>query len=203
MWGSWDWSIEPLACQKKNTQNILYNLAYSNKQQYFTSSNCYVAECLNLGTNRLSMSLDHSVVIIFQVIFWCSFFLFSVREVSFSNLFHFFLGEKVFAKTCQRRSNRKDNLNRVNIWIPDLVCHESFSLMTSSEAASLNSWQVFLLRWTLVQQNIGSWLQPMVVLTCPNKCSTQNSNGSVTTEHCLVKHSGRVVSMGSLWVARV
>ena len=47
-------------------------------------------------------------------------------------------------------------------------------LETSSRMARLNSGQVFLLRCTLVQQNISSWLQPVCGLTCPNKCSSQS-----------------------------
>ena len=49
----------------------------------------------------------------------------------------------------------------------------SFWLMTSSKTACLNSGGACLLRCRLVQWNICSWLQPVGVLTCPNKCSSQ------------------------------
>ena len=46
--------------------------------------------------------------------------------------------------------------------------------MTSSKTVLLNCRRVYLLMCTFVQQNINSWLLPVLVLTCRNKCSSQN-----------------------------
>ena len=59
------------------------------------------------------------------------------------------------------------------IQITNIVVVSSLWLMMSSEMAHLNSRRESLLRCTLVQQNIGSSLQPVHALTCPNKGQVQ------------------------------
>ena len=71
-------------------------------------------------------------------------------------------------KFCQKLNGYK---------IPVVFFHfTNFSNSNKTIQVVLNiSGRVYLLRFTFVQRNFGSWLRPILKLTCLNKCSSQTS----------------------------